>query len=142
MMNMLIPRIYRKSLFDDFFDAPFNTGSATGLMKTDVKATDEGYELEIDVPGIDKENLTVQLENGYMTVTAKAEKKTEEGKENGRYIRRERFTGTYSRSFYVGEDVEEEDIKAKYENGTLKLFVPDKEKQPKPEVKKFIAIEG
>ena len=111
-------------------------------MKTDIKATDEGFELEIDLPGIDKENLTVQLENGYLTVTAKAEKKTDEGKENGRYIRRERFSGTYSRSFYVGEDVKDEDVKAKYDNGTLKLFVPDKEKQPKPEVKKFIAIEG
>ena len=141
MMNML-PRIYRKSLFDDFFDAPFNTGSASGLMKTDVKATDAGYELEIDVPGIDKENISVQLENGYVTVTAKTEKKNDEGKENGHYIRRERFYGTYSRSFYVGEDVNEEDVKAKYENGTLKLFVPDKEKQPKVETKKVIAIEG
>ena len=137
MMNML-PRIYRKSLFDDFFDAPFNTGSASGLMKTDVKATDAGYELEIDVPGIDKENISVQLENGYVTVTAKTEKKNDEGKENGHYIRRERFYGTYSRSFYVGEDVNEEDVKAKYENGTLKLFVPDKEKQPKD----IISIEG
>ena len=141
MMNML-PRIYRKSLFDDFFDAPFNTGSASGLMKTDVKATDVGYELEIDVPGIDKENISVQLENGYVTVTAKTEKKNDEGKENGHYIRRERFYGTYSRSFYVGEDVNEEDVKAKYENGTLKLFVPDKEKQPKEETKKIISIEG
>ena len=141
MMNML-PRIYRKSLFDDFFDAPFNTGSASGLMKTDVKATDAGYELEIDVPGIDKENISVQLENGYVTVTAKTEKKNDEGKENGHYIRRERFYGTYSRSFYVGEDVTEEDVKAKYENGTLKLFVPDKEKQPKEEIKKIISIEG
>lgn len=141
MMNML-PRIYRKSLFDDFFDAPFNTGSASGLMKTDVKATDAGYELEIDVPGIDKENISVQLENGYVTVTAKTEKKNDEGKENGHYIRRERFYGTYSRSFYVGEDVTEEDVKAKYENGTLKLFVPDKEKQPKDETKKIISIEG
>ena len=141
MMNML-PRIYRKSLFDDFFDAPFNTGSASGLMKTDVKATDTGYELEIDVPGIDKENISVQLENGYVTVTAKTEKKNDEGKENGHYIRRERFYGTYSRSFYVGEDVNEEDVKAKYENGTLKLFVPDKEKQPKVETKKIISIEG
>ncbi|MBR6934997.1 MAG: Hsp20/alpha crystallin family protein [Clostridia bacterium] len=140
-MNML-PRIYRKSLFDDFFDAPFNTGSASGLMKTDVKATDAGYELEIDVPGIDKENISVQLENGYVTVTAKTEKKNDEGKENGHYIRRERFYGTYSRSFYVGEDVNEEDVKAKYENGTLKLFVPDKEKQPKDETKKIISIEG
>ena len=141
MMNML-PRIYRKSLFDDFFDAPFNTGSASGLMKTDVKATDAGYELEIDVPGIDKENISVQLENGYVTVTAKTEKKNDEGKENGHYIRRERFYGTYSRSFYVGEDVTEEDVKAKYENGTLKLFVPDKEKQPKDETKKSLSIEG
>ena len=141
MMNML-PRIYRKSLFDDFFDAPFNTGSASGLMKTDVKATDAGYELEIDVPGIDKENISVQLENGYVTVTAKTEKKNDEGKENGHYIRRERFYGTYSRSFYVGEDVTEEDVTAKYENGTLKLFVPDKEKQPKEETKKIISIEG
>ena len=73
---------------------------------------------------------------------SKTEKKTDEGKENGRYIRRERFSGTYSRSFYVGEDVKDEDVKAKYDNGTLKLFVPDKEKQPKVEEKKFIAIEG
>ncbi len=140
MMNMLIPRMYRKSLFDDFFDAPF-AGANTGLMKTDVIATDTGYELEIDVPGIDKENITVQLENGYVTVTAKTERKNEEGKENGHYIRRERFSGTYSRSFYVGEDVNEEDIKAKFGNGTLKLYVPDKEKQPKVETKKVIAIE-
>ena len=142
MLNMLIPRMYRKSLFDDFFDTPFVSGTDTGLMKTDIKATDEGYELEIDLPGIDKENLSVQLENGYMTVTAKAERANDSKDNHGRYIRRERFTGTYSRSYYVGEDVKETDIKAKYENGTLKLFVPDKEKQPKVEEKKFVAIEG
>ena len=134
--------MYRKSLFDDFFDTPFGVGNTAGLMKTDVKATEDGYEMEIDLPGIDKENLTVQLENGYMTVTAKTEKKNDEKNDNGRYVRRERFSGTYSRSFYVGEEVTEEDIKAKYENGILKLFVPDKEKQPKVEEKKYVAIEG
>lgn len=142
MLNTLIPRIYRKSLFDDFFDAPFNGSAATGLMRTDIKATEDGFDLEIDLPGIDKENITVQLENGYLTVNAKTEKKNDEGKDNGRYIRRERFYGTFSRSFYVGEDVNEEDIKAKFENGTLKLYVPDKEKQPKVDTKKIIAIDG
>ena len=141
MLNMLIPRMYRKSLFDDFFDAPFDGGAASGLMKTDIKATDEGFELEIDLPGIDKENLTVQLENGYLTVTAKAEKKTEEGKENDRYIRRERFSGTYSRSFYVGEDITEEDVKASFKHGVLTLILPKKEEKKIPE-KKTILIEG
>ena len=95
------------------------------IMKTDVKETDNAYELDIDLPGFKKEEVTAKLENGYQ----------------GKYIRRERYTGTMSRSFYVGEDVQQEDIHAKFEDGILKLTVP-KENPKKVEEKKYISIEG
>lgn len=143
-------------MFDDLFDFPFLDEKemsnvekklygrhARNLMKTDIKETDAGYELEIDLPGFKKEEINASLENGYLTIrAAKGLDKDEQEKDTGRYIRRERYAGTCERSFYVGEDVTQEDIKAEFKHGILKLLVPKKEAKPKIEQNKYIAIEG
>lgn len=149
---MLLPTIFGENLFDDFMDDNFERnffGSrnplygkhSKNLMKTDVKETDNGYELDIDLPGFKKDEITAHLEDGYLTVSAaKGVDKDEKDKE-GRYIRRERYSGSMTRSFYVGNAVSEQDIKAKYEDGILSLSIPKKD--PKAvEAKKYIAIEG
>ena len=107
-------------------------------MKTDVKEKDGNYIIEIDVPGYNKEDIQIELENGYLTVTAKANTKVDEEKEG--YIYKERFVGECSRSFYTGEDVKEEDIKASFKNGTLTLTFP-KEDKKQIEGKKLIQID-
>ncbi len=148
---MLMPSIFGENLLDDFFDfgrpvrrntnVPMNR--PVELMKTDVKETETGYELEINLPGYKKEDIQAELKDGYLTVQATTSKNTDEKDENGRYIRRERYSGSCSRSFYVGEDITQEDIKAKYENGVLALSVPKKEpKQPEIPEKKYITIDG
>jgi len=119
--------------FDDFFKAPFYGGVAP-KMRTDIKETENGYELAVDMPGFDKADINLTLDNGYLTINAKKQDKEEDGK----YVHRERSISC-SRSFYVGEKVTEEDIKAKYENGTLNLLVPKTEK--KQIEKKNIVIE-
>ena len=153
---MLMPSIFNDNLFDDFFDFPFYDNKADrkiqrklyghhagNLMKTDIKEKKDGYELEIDLPGFKKDEVTAELNDGYLTVSAaKGLDQDEQEKETGKYIRRERYTGSCSRSFYVGDAVTEEDIKAKFENGTLKMLVPKKEEQKAVENKKYIAIEG
>ena len=149
---MLLPAIFGENLFDDFMDDNFERnffGSrnplygkhSKNLMKTDVKETDNGYELDIDLPGFKKDEINAHLEDGYLTVSAaKGVDKDEKDKE-GRYIRRERYSGSMTRSFYVGNAVTEQDIKAKYEDGILSLSIPKKD--PKAvEAKKYIAIEG
>ncbi len=141
-----MPRIFNDNLFDSFFDfndipmrrpAPTNT-----VMRTDVKETKEGYELAIDLPGYQKEDVKAQLKDGNLTVSAERSSNDDQKDENGRYIRRERFYGNCSRTFYVGEEVEQQDIKAKFENGILNIFVPKKEAKPAVEENKFISIEG
>ena len=115
---------------------------AQNLMKTDIKETDAGYELEIDLPGFTKDEVSAELNNGYLTVSAaKGLDQDEQEKDTGRYIRRERYAGSCQRSFYVGDDVTEEDIKGEFKHGILKLFVPKKEAKPAVEQKKYIAIE-
>ena len=104
-------------------------------MRTDVKENKTGYELEIELPGVKKEDVKAELKDGYLTVTASTDSKEE--KQDGKYIRKERYSGTTSRSFYVGEDITEEDIKAKFENGILKVLVPKKEEQPKEELYRY-----
>jgi HSP20 family molecular chaperone IbpA len=114
----------------------------SSVMKTDIKEKEGGFELDIDLPGYKKEDVKAQLKDGYMTISAETSQENDEKDDNGKYIRRERYSGTCSRSFYVGEDITEEDIKAKFDNGILKVFVPKKEAKPPVEENKYIAIEG
>ncbi len=147
---MLMPSIFGESLFDDFFDgftsparsAARYSSPVTSVMKTDIKETDTGFELDIDLPGYRKEDVKAQLKDGYMTISAETKKDNDQKDDNGKYIRRERYYGTCSRSFYVGEAVTEADIKAKFEDGILKISVPKKEEKPEVEENKYIAIEG
>ena len=149
----ILPAVFGENMMDVFndFDRDFFRGftrpehmlygkNAQRMMKTDVKETDSGYEVDVDLPGFKKEEIHLDLENGYLTIsTEKALENKEEKK--GRVIRQERYSGTMSRSFYVGEHVTEEDIKAKYENGVLSLEIPKKEAPKAPE-KKTSLIEG
>ena len=116
---------------------------ASHVMKTDIRELNNGYEVVVDLPGFTKDEVQATLENGYLTISAeKGLDKDEKEKESGRYIRKERYAGACSRSFYVGEDITEEDIKAEFKHGLLKLFVPKKEAKPAVEQKKTISIEG
>lgn len=108
-------------------------------MKTDVKDTDHGYEVTMNLPGVKKEDVKAELKDRYLTVSAIANSKNDEKDKEGKYIRKERYSGSCSRTFYVGESVKQEDIKAKFENGTLKFLVPKEEVKPKEE-KKYISI--
>lgn len=145
---MFMPSLFGENLFDDFFDSfarpsrVLRPSPAPLAMKTDVKETDEGFELDIDLPGYKKENVSAELKDGYLTVSATTSDDKEEKDENGRYIRRERFVGNCSRSFYVGEEIEQEDVMAKFVDGILKISVPKKESKPSIEEKKIISIEG
>ena len=146
-IEMLLPSLMNGNFFDDWMpDFPsgkdFFRGTGTnGMMKTDVKETEKTYELSIELPGYKKEDVQAHLKDGYLTISATTKKENDEKDENGKYIRRERYTGSCSRSFYVGENVTEEDIQAKFDNGTLKLSVP-KDVPKKVEEQKFISIEG
>ena len=122
------------------FDRAFYESNTRNMMKTDVKETDQGYELDIELPGYKKEDVRAQLKDGYLTVQAAKNMNNDEKNEQGAYIRRERYAGTMSRSFYVGDNVTEEDIHAKFEDGILKLSVPKKEAK-KVEENKYITIQ-
>ena len=137
---MLMPSTFRNNLFDDFFGSPFFTKSADNMMKTDIKETDGGYELTVDLPGLKKEDVKAELNDGFLTISAENSTSNDEKDDNGKYICRERYSGSYSRSFYVGDNITEADISAKFENGTLKLDIPKKDALPEKQ-KKFIAIE-
>ena len=146
---MLMPTIFGERLFDNFMD-DFGFPSVdriacsqntSNLMRTDIKETEEGFALDVELPGYKKEDVKVQLKDGYLTVSASKESNDEVKDEEGRFLRRERYSGSMSRSFFVGEDTREEDIKAKFEDGILKLSFP-KEAPKKVEEPKYIAIEG
>lgn len=152
---MLLPRtntrnsFFGENLFDDFFEdfarpmrSALRYDASAGIMRTDIKESDAGYELDIDLPGCKKENVTAELKEGYLTIKAETNRSDEQKDENGRYIRRERYYGNCSRSFYIGEDVTQEDIKAKFEDGILKISIPKKEAKPAVEESRFIQIEG
>lgn len=153
---MLMPSVFGENLFDDWMDFPYGRDwekeffgkknplygkNAAKIMKTDVKDTDTGYEIDVDLPGFKKEEIKLALENGYLTISAEKGLNKEEKDEQDHFIRRERYSGTYSRSFYVGDAYQKEDVKAKYEDGILKLQLP------KPENRQiahdnYICIEG
>ena len=138
-------RIYLNDDWMDFgfpeVDKALYGKHANNVMKTDVKETDTGYEVDIDLPGFKKDEINAQLDNGYLTISAAKGLDKDEKDKKGKYIRKERYAGAMSRSFYVGEGVTQEDIKAKYEDGILRLSVPKKEAKA-VENKKYIAIEG
>ena len=152
---MLMPSIFGENLFDDFFgDFPFYYDDramkdaekklyghkANHVMKTDIKEMNNGYELVVDLPGFKKDEIKLELENGYLTISAaKGLDKDETDKKTGKYIRRERYAGNLSRSFYIGEGVKQEDIKAAFKNGILSITVPKEDKTAKEE-KKYITI--
>ena len=150
-MSSFLPAVFGENLMDVFddFDRNFFRGwdrpehvlygkNATRMMKTDVEETAHGYELDVDLPGFKKEEIKLELQNGYLTISTE---KSLEKEQKGKIIRQERYAGTMQRSFYVGGSITEEDIKAKYENGVLSLLIPKKEAKKEPE-KKTILIEG
>ena len=149
---MLRPSIFNDNLFDDFFEFPFFDDraqrklyghNAKNIMKTDIKEHKDGYELEIDLPGFHKDEIQAELKDGYLNISAaKQLNQDEKEKESGKYIRRERYSGSCQRSFYVGDEITQEDIKAEFKHGILKLFVPKKEAKPEVEQRKFVSIEG
>ncbi len=146
---MLYPTIFRNDLFDDIFDdfmkparpARNSFMTQSTVMKTDIKELEKEYQLDIELPGVKKENVSVELKDGALEIKVVNTINNEEKDEKGKYLRRERFYGSCSRSFYVGEDVKQEDIKAKFDNGVLTITVPKVVEQPKVEQKQLINIE-
>lgn len=137
---MMIPRKRNDfDLWEDLFADPFFTSHETKVMRTDIKENKDNYDIMIDLPGYEKEDIKVDVENGYLNVTATMNRQDED-KEDGRYVRRERYFGECSRSFYVGDAVTEEDIHASFKNGTLKLNIPKKEEKQEIKSKKYIEI--
>ena len=155
---MMVPRLFNDNLFDSWFDDDFFWPEfrketpkaekklyghrAAAIMKTDVKETENGYDVAIDLPGFKKEDVTCELKDGYLTISAQKNIENDEKNEEGKYIRRERYTGSQSRSFYVGEHLHEDDIHAAFEDGILKLTIPKKEEQQVEEKRHFVQIEG
>ena len=156
---MMVPSIFGENLFDDFFDDFFDWPAydkqmkdaqkklygrrADNMMKTDVRDHDDHYEIDVDLPGFKKEELSLELTDGYLTIkAAKGLDKDDKEKKTGKYIRRERYMGSMTRSFYVGETITQEEIKAEYKNGVLKLTVPKPDPNKKVEKANYIAIEG
>ena len=153
---MMMPSIFGENLFDEWMDFPFDDDfdkyffgkknplygkHAKNMMKTDVKETDGTYEVDIYLPGFKKDEISAKLENGYLTVSAAKGLDKDEKDKKGKYIRRERYAGAMSRSFYVGDSVTQDEIKARYEDGILKLSVPKKDAKA-VEKNDCIAIEG
>ena len=148
----MLPSIFRDNLFDDMFDfddfdkefnrmmRPLYGKHAQNMMKTDVRETDNSYELDIDLPGFKKDEIKVELDNGYLSISAAKGLDKDEEKKDGKYIRRERYAGAMNRTFYVGDNLTQQDIQAKFEEGILKISVPKKDVQ-QIEQNKYIAIE-
>lgn len=132
---MLVPR-RNFDLFDDFFDDNFFNKKEKNLMKTDIKEKKDKYVIEMDLPGFEKENIKLELNNGYLTISGKQENKIDEEEE--KYVHKERFYGECTRSFFVGDNIKEEDIDAEFKNGILKIDIPKKEEQKElPETKQI-----
>ena len=140
----MLPSIFGENLFDDFFSDPFEMMQmpqsrnplygkhAKNMMKTDIRETENNYELDIDLPGFKKDEVNLELKNGYLTISADKSLDKDEKDHEGRYIRQERWSGSCSRSFYVGENVKPEDVNAKFEDGILKIAMPKAEQKKLP----------
>ena len=148
----MFPALMNDTMFSDLFDDPFFEGwrsadnsaamTPTNMMSTDVRENDKGYDVDIYMPGFKKDDISVSLNNGYLTASAHKDEDSGDKDESGKWLRRERYVGTCSRSFYVGDQVKENDIHANYQNGTLCIQVPKIEAQPQVDSKHQIAIEG
>lgn len=147
VIMMMRPSIFSDNfeMMNGFFDDSFwerRSGLRTmTTMATDIFETDDGYEIEMDLPGFPKESIKAELRDGYLTILASYTGKDNAGRK-GSYIKKERYSGHYKRSFYVGKKVSEQDIKARFANGVLSVYVPKMDKQPQVEEKKIISIEG
>ena len=133
-MSTFLPAVFGENMMDLFDDFDRN---AARMMKTDVKETDEGYELAVDLPGMKKDEIHLDLQNGYLTISTQKNLENKEEK-NGKLLRQERYTGTMQRSFYVGDNLTEEDVQAKYEDGVLTVKLPKKEAKKDPEKKQIL----
>ena len=149
---MMMPSIFGENLFDNWMDFPFEDElfgkknplygkHEKNLMKTDVRETKDGYEVDVDLPGFKKDNISAQLQDGYLTISASKGLDKDEQEKDGTYIRKERYSGSMSRSFYVGEGVTQDDVHAKFEDGILRLSLPKKDVKSLPK-DNYIAIEG
>ncbi len=136
---MLAPYVIARSMFDEFFDSAFNSHSS--MMRTDIKKTEQDYELSIDLPGIKKENLTAELKDGYLCINATANAENTDDRSE-KYLRRERLVGSFRRAFYVGDKVKQTDIQAKFEDGVLHLHIPKEQQVQQVESPNVIAIES
>jgi HSP20 family molecular chaperone IbpA len=154
---MLAPSIFEENFIDDLFGFPYMKEfddmehnmerklygrKASRMMKTDIREKDDNYEVSIDLPGFKKEEITVELDKGYLTISAAKGLDKDENDKKGKLIRQERYAGSMTRSFYIGENVEKEDIEATYRHGVLTLTVPKKAMEKKLPEKNLIAIEG
>ncbi len=148
----MLPSIFGESLFDDWMGFPFRSlesdvdqklygKHAARVMKTDLKEHDDGYELQMDLPGFKKEQIELQLQSGYLTISAAKDHEQEEKDRKGRIVHQERYSGSMTRSFYIGENIREEDVKAKFEDGVLTLNFPKEKTVALPE-RRTIQIEG
>lgn len=135
---MLIPR-NNFDLFDDVFNDQFFKGNENKMMKTDIRESENSYTIDVDLPGYTKDNIKVDITDGYLNINAKMEE-NDDKEEKGKFIRRERFFGECSRSFYIGDDISEEDIKASFKNGILSLEIPKVDETKKEQEKKYIEI--
>ena len=148
---LYVPSLFSENLMDDWMDDfeseffgrknPLYGKHAKNMMKTDVKETETGYEVAVDLPGFKKDEISLELKDGYLTITASKGLDKDEEDKKGRMIRQERYAGAMSRSFYVGDGITEEDVKAKFENGVLMLDIPKKEEKPQEPERKLITIE-
>lgn len=136
---MLVPR-NNFDLFDDIFGDPFFRKNENKIMKTDIIERDNSYVIDIDLPGFSKEDIKIDVTDGYLTINAKMSSSNKENDKKEKYVRRERYFGECSRSFYVGEDIESDDIKASFKNGILSLEIPKVDEQKKLPEKKYIEI--
>ncbi len=154
---MLAPSIFEENFIDDLFGFPYmkELGNmehdmerklygrkASRMMKTDIREKDDNYEISVDLPGFKKEDITVELDNGYITINASKNLDKDENNKKGKLLRQERYAGSMTRSFYVGENVEKEDVDANYRHGVLNLTIPKKAIEKKIPEKNLIAIEG
>ena len=138
---MLQKRGFGSSLFDEVFNNPFFGGIDSGMMKTDVKEVNGNYVLDMDLPGFNKEDIKMEFEDGYLTITADKSQCTDSDNQNCGYIFQERFIGQCSRSFYIGDSITEKDIRAAYRNGILRVIFPKHDKTTINSNKKYIEIE-